>query len=696
MSTFAKWSGALCALMAAVLAGAVRADDATTTALRRAARAEQARAPAPRLPRSAFLVDRQIGSVSLSPDGRFVAWLRSIGSERSVWLRSTAGGEARLLLSQTQARQLYWSHDSRWLLLESPRQLFALAAAGQGGSRMLVTLGGSERREVRAVDPLRDAAVIVSEREPPMATGAATRWRLLRVDIRGSRTVLHDDAAELAGFAFDPAGRLAYIERVEGEALVVHRIDEHGQAHEVLRCARLQRCSLLPVTAADGDLLLRTDRAGSLLDLARLDARGNLHTLLSDPSGEADLDALVLDPANGQPLIASWRGSTALDRGVGAEAERAVDTVRRRFPGRTLDIQVGRGAHAKWLIGEGGPTLQAERWHLYDPSTGEFSAFLDDTLVQQRSGKPLQALPESVLARKIPVDWTASDGMRLHGYLLLPPGADPASLPLVVNPHGGPWNHDRPEYGSFAQFLVNRGCAVFQPQFRGSTGYGRDYVFAAHGDFGNGRVQQDIVEGTRYLLAQGIGDAQRVAIAGASFGGYATLLGLTFQRALFKLGVAIVPPPDLAWDLRWVARSNEALNLSRYVPFEAWLRTLSLDLDDAAAMARLHAQSPLTNAARMQRPLLLIAGGADHRVAIRGVLAYAARLKLLGRDVSLLVDDGAGHTNEDPLAKEAMFYLIEQMLHRHLELAAPAASDPTLRTYLQHNLRMTGEATQGR
>lgn len=695
MSTFSKWSAALCALVAALATGTVRADDAETTALHRAVAAERSRAPAPRFPRSAFLVDRQIDSVRLSPDGRLVAWLRVQRGQRSVWLRPTADGPARQLVSQTEARQLYWSHDSRWLLLESPRQLFALAAAGQGGSRMIATLDGRERREVRAVDPRRDAAVIVSEHDPAVAPGSLGRWRLLRVDMHGKRTLLHEDAHELAGFAFDQKGRLAFIERVEGEDLVIHRIGEDGRLHETFRCIQLQRCSLLPMTTPGGELLLRTDRASGLLDLVRLDALGTLHTLASDPTGEADLDGLVLDPGSGQPLIASWRGDTVSDRGMDVEAQRAVDAITRQFPHRTLDIQIGRGAHARWLIGENGPTLQATHWHLYDPTSGEFSAFLDDALAQQRSGKPLQPLPESALAHKIPFSWTASDGMHLHGYLLLPPGTDPARLPLVVNPHGGPWNHDRPDYGSFAQFLVNRGYAVFQPQFRGSTGYGRDYTFAARGDFGNGRVQQDIVEGTRYLLAQGIGDAQRVGMAGASFGGYSTLLGVTFQPELFKVGIAIVPPPDLGWDLRWVARSSEALELSRYVPFQTWLRTLSLDLDDPATMARLHTQSPLANAAHMQCPLLLIAGGEDHRVAIRGVTAYAARLKLLGRDVSLLVDPEAGHTQGDPLAKEAMFYLTGRLLQRHLGGLAVAPPDAALRTYLQQNLRLAGEDLRG-
>jgi dipeptidyl aminopeptidase/acylaminoacyl peptidase len=282
--------------------------------------------------------------------------------------------------------------------------------------------------------------------------------------------------------------------------------------------------------------------------------------------------------------------------------------------------------------------------------------------------------------------------MHLNGFVWLPPGHDPATLPLVALPHGGPWNHVRAgEFGvGYSQFLVNRGYAVFEPNFRGSTGYGRNYLMAAHGDFGNGRVQQDIVEGVRYLLSQGIGDADRVGIAGASFGGYSTLLGVTFQPELFKVGVAIVPPTDFGWDLLWVARSSEALNLSRYIPFNGWLRMLSLDLGDKAVMARLHAQSPLANAEKMHRPLLIFASGEDHRVALRGVLGYVAKLKLMKRDVSLFVDDEAGHKNDAPLAGEAYLYLLARMLHDHLGGAAPTPPDAELAAWLRRNLRVAG------
>ncbi len=667
--------GLIAALFVAVMLLAPRGvlanpvDGIDSAALRAAVATQQARAPAPRFERAAFLLRASVTAMTLSPDGQQVAWLQGNDNDRSVWLMPSVGGTARQLSGHTTATALMWTRDSRWLLLETPQQLFALAAAGQTGSGLAATLGGTSERRFVAVHPSLPAAALLLEHQRARG-GTAESWRLLRADMHGRSVVLYTDRHKIAQFAFDATGRLAFIERVEGEALVVQRIDAQGHLHPALRCTDLHRCDLLPVTDPQGRLLLETDIDGSLLRLARLDDDGSLHTLASDPRDVADLGGLMLDPVSGQPLVAAYR-----------------------YPQRRLEIQAGHGAGAYWLAGENAGSLQEQRWHLYAPATGTIRDVPVAKPYDRVTGALAAWLPEAAMARKIPLTWRASDGMRLYGFLWLPPGRDPHTLPLVAMPHGGPWNHaSADEFGAgYSQFLVNRGYIVFEPNFRGSTGYGRDYMFAPHGDFGNGRVQQDIVEGVRYLLGQGIGDAERVGIAGASFGGYSTLLGVTFQPQLFKVGVAIVPPPDLAWDLRWVSRSHEATaSLSRYIPFKAWLRMLSLNLDDPASLARLHTQSPLSNADKMQRPLLLFASGEDHRVAIRGVTAYAAKLKLLGGDVSLFVDDQAGHQNTAPLAASAYLYLLARMLHAYLGGAAPTPPDARLRKYLHSKMRVAG------
>jgi dipeptidyl aminopeptidase/acylaminoacyl peptidase len=411
--------------------------------------------------------------------------------------------------------------------------------------------------------------------------------------------------------------------------------------------------------------------------------------LLDDDSADGELDDIAADPVSASPLAARFAGTTVHYQGTDVSAQRHIDAIERRYPSRALLLQPGV---SRWLVTERGGALQGPRFHLYDPASGHFNEVLADPPRDARGDGQARWLPESAMARQLPFSWTASDGMRLHGFVRVPPGVDPGQVPLVAVIHGGPWaNVAAEEFGSgYAQFLVNRGYAVFEPNFRGSTGFGRDYMLAAAGDFGNGRVQADIVEGVRAVLAEGVGDSARVGVVGASFGGYATLLALTWQPDLFRVGVALVPPPDFAWDLTWIARSREAEVLSRKLPFERWMSLMDMDIADKAHMDSLHAQSPLVNAARMTRPLTIVAGGQDQRVALRGVLGYAATMKRLGKDVTLIVDPVAGHANESAVATEAVMYLLGDTLHRSLGGDAETPPDPPLRDYLMRNLRLGG------
>ena len=263
----------------------------------------------------------------------------------------------------------------------------------------------------------------------------------------------------------------------------------------------------------------------------------------------------------------------------------------------------------------------------------------------------------------------------------------------MAHVHGGPFNLARPEFSSTGQLLANRGYIVFEPNFRGSTGLGRDYLFSAHGDFGNGRVQQDIVDGVRFLLAQGIGDPSRVGIDGASFGGYSALQGVTFQPELFKVGIAAVPPADFGWVLRWYSHSAD--QFTDGIPMSTTMRLLSLDPADPGIAERLRVQSPIANADKLSRPLLLLAGADDERVPIRSVTHYAAKLKSLGKDFSLFIDAEGRHQLEDPRTREAYLYLMEEFLHRRLGGAAPKPPGKPLREHLRRNLQVKGSDLSG-
>jgi dienelactone hydrolase len=673
------------------LAAAAPVDVRDGAGLRALAFAEQARPRAPLLARAQFLAQPMLRDARLSPDGRRVAALVDDGRDRSLWLAEAAHPQGRRLLGRVTAEDLYFSHDGRWLFLVSPTQVYALAMAGQAGSGAIASIGERSHRRFASVDPWRPAAVLLVE-SPPRLSPLPKRWRLWRADADGRTTLVYESARHIVDFAFAPDGALSHLELAVGDTrVIVHRYAP-GRWRALSLCDGTHECRFLATANGGGDLLLESNLGGDLLALQRLGADGSLRTLHADPRRESDLDDVVLDPQSNAPLLVAYRSSVPTIHGLRADVQATVEAISKRFPRAQPRLEIGRDAATPWLVHERSDRLRGERLHLFDPGSAS-SVELFPQLGFQLDGKPMARVDENAMARQVPVSWLASDGLRLHGFVWLPPGVDAAHAPLVVNVHGGPYNHVKPEFSTGAQFLANHGYIVFRPNFRGSTGHGRRLVLASEGDFGgDGAVQRDIVEGTRWLLANGIGDPERVGITGASYGGYATLLGLSFQPDLFKVGVASVPPSDFAFVIREYLGSGK--ELSPGIAMAATFRHLGVDPADRAKMERLHTGSPVANVSRMQRPLLMLAGGEDDRVPIRGVTDYAARLQLLGRDVSLFVDADAGHNLVDPRTREAYIYLEQEMLHRYLGGAAPEAASAELRAHIKRNLRLRGPSLE--
>ena len=148
-------------------------------------------------------------------------------------------------------------------------------------------------------------------------------------------------------------------------------------------------------------------------------------------------------------------------------------------------------------------------------------------------------LKEDLMSEMKPIKYKSRDGLIINGYLTIPNGSDGKNLPVVVNPHGGPWARDTWGFNSEIQYLANKGYAVFQMNFRGSTGYGRNFLESSFKQWGK-TMQDDITDGVNWLIEEGVADPDRIAIYGASYGGYATLAGLTFTPDLYACGVDYV------------------------------------------------------------------------------------------------------------------------------------------------------------
>ncbi|HEX4954662.1 MAG TPA: prolyl oligopeptidase family serine peptidase [Thermoanaerobaculia bacterium] len=630
-----------------------------------------------RVPLDLYLEQPRIREAVLSPAGDRVAALLREPRGVSVWVIDlAAGGRREKRFESRMVERLHWSADGEGLVLETVDRLAFLPLAG-GRPTLFLHLDPLREQRFSGIDLTHPRHVLVSEKE------AEGRFRLLRVGVDGGTEVVFAGDQPIRRFVLDREGRLRVLLRAAEAAggrpeLVVERVDGQGR-REALRCDALDACEPLAVDGS-GRVLVRARLDGDLLRLWAVDpATGAREPLTADPEGFADLRTVELDAQSGRPLAAVYDTDRRRIYGLDAEVEGHLAPLRRRFGEASLDLQ-GRAGGPFWLLLEAGPRLQHPRYHLYHPAAKRLVPFLE----AERASVPM--LPEGRLVAPRAVSWRASDGMLLHGWLTTPAGVDPRTVPLVVRVHGGPWNHVRSGWSALTQLLVERGYAVFEPNFRASTGYGLAYTTAAKGDFGNGRVQGDILDGLDALHAQGIGDPQRVAIVGHSFGGFSTLGGLAFTPKRFRAGVASAPSIDL---LRTLSDLDEEELQGNGLPLKRVVEQL-IAFEDPRVATELRRKSPEAHLAATERPLLIFAGGQDERVDVVDVQHYAQALHDLGRDVTLVVDETQGHNFETRLAMRAYLTLTERFLGKHLGVAMEQEEDPEVETYLRGVVRLGG------
>ena len=256
------------------------------------------------------------------------------------------------------------------------------------------------------------------------------------------------------------------------------------------------------------------------------------------------------------------------------------------------------------------------------------------------------------------IRYASSDGLEIPAYLTLPKGVEPRNLPLLVVPHGGPWARDGWGYDTMAQFFANRGYAVLQPNFRGSTGYGKRFLDAGNKQWGE-KMQDDLTWGVRHLIAQGIANPKRVGIFGGSYGGYATLAGLAFTPDLYAVGVSLVGP------------SNLMTLLESFPPYwESGRKMFYERLGNPSTeqgRAQLARQSPLNSASAIKAPLLVIQGGNDPRVKKAESEQIVVALRDRGFPVEYLMAPDEGHGFAKPVNNMAAFAAAEKFLAAHLE-----------------------------
>jgi len=615
----------------------------------------------PIIDRNVLFGDPQIAGGQISPDGTHISFLKPYKNILNIWVKGVSDpfDAARPMTADTTrpVRSYFWSRDGKYILYIQDK-------------------GGDENWHVYAVDPrakLEPGRDVPAARDlTPYEKVAATIYALpkstpnyifvglndrderyhdaYRVDLTtGQRSLVKRNDKEIAAWIFDLEGnlRLAAKQTADGGTEVL-RVDPDTMT-VVYSCSKDETVDPIRYYKDGKRVYMSTDK-GAGVNLSRLilfdPATGAEELVEADPMNQVDFGGAEFSQKTDELVATYYVGDRLRIYFKDAGWEKDYKRLQKELPDGDIYLGSSTSDERLWIVGVTSD-VDPGATYLYNRETGKAELLY----------RPYTDLPLKYLASMKPIVYTSRDGLEIHGYLTVPRGVTEKNLPVLVMPHGGPWARDEWGYDPYAQFFANRGYAMLQMNFRGSTGYGKKFLNAGNKQWGDA-MQNDITDGVRYLVKQGIADPKQVAIFGGSYGGYATLAGLAFTPDVYAAGISYVGP------------SNIITLLNSIPPYWAVLKaTFNERVGDPSKpedAERLKRQSPLFSAKNITAPLLVVQGANDPRVKKAESDQIVVALRDLGRDVEYIVAPDEGHGFAGADNRMALSVAMEKFLAKHL------------------------------
>jgi len=602
----------------------------------------------PLIPRETLFGNPEKAAPQISPDGTRMAYLAPVGGVLNVWVGHVGRDDHEPITHDTDrgVRVYFWAHDGRHVL-------YLQDIGGDENWRLFsVDLETGDHSDLTPFEGVQVQIIHHDRRHPNELIVAMNKedesvHDVYHVDLRSKELqLLAKNPGNVAHWVVDSdmAVRGAVAATEEGGFDFMVRDDVHAEWQTLITWDASDALTSGPIgfTLDGQSIYLLDSRDANATCLVRMEiSSGRIDAVAGDE--QYDVGDVTLHPDTYDVQLVSFVKARIEHRVLDSSIQQDIDAIAALRPG---DYGISSRTHDDntWLVG----FTEDDRpfsYYAYDRRT-KTATFLFYARPE---------LTDYTLATMDPISFESRDGYTIHGYLHTPTCRERRDLPTVLLVHGGPWHRDTWGYDPEGQWLANRGYAVLQVNFRGSTGYGKDFLNAGDREWG-GKMHLDLVDAVDWIVDQGIADPERIAIYGGSYGGYAALVGATFTPDLFKCAVDIVGPSNL-------------ITFIETIPpyWSTYLTMLHQRIGNPETEAEfLKSRSPLFHVDNIKIPMLIAQGANDPRVKQSESEQIVAAMESKGIDHEYMIFADEGHGFAKPENRLEFYAAAERFLAKHL------------------------------
>ncbi len=473
---------------------------------------------------------------------------------------------------------------------------------------------------------------------------------VFRVNVKtGEEKLVAQNPGNITNWVTDHAGQLRAAGTSDGvNTTFLYRDKESDEFKPLLTTSFKENVGIVGWSADNKTMFVTSNRGRDRSALFEMDPKTAKEGKLIYEHPIADVSSLGWSRARKVVTQTTVEVDKAVPVFFDKESERVYNAIKAQLPGYEISVQSLTKDEQRMIVAATSDRTPGTRY-VYDAKANKLSKLGD---INPR-------IAESDMAEMKPIQYTSRDGLTIRGYLTLPKGVPAKNLPVIVNPHGGPWARDSWGYSPEIQFLANRGYAVFQMNFRGSTGFGRKFWEASFKQWGL-TMQDDITDGVQWLIKEGIADSKRIGIYGGSYGGYATLSGITKTPDLYAAAVSYVGVSNMFTFLNTIP--------PYWKPFAEMMKEMIGDQEKDKA--QFTATSPALNADKIKTPLFVAQGAKDPRVVKAESDQMVEALRKRGVQVDYMVKENEGHGFRNQENQFEFYEAMEKFFAKHLKASA--------------------------